>query len=265
MKLQGYDGNWEQCISQVNQANQKIATAKQGMSDRITKGKGSEYFQKGCWYPENFNVVNKRILVALGDYNPLIPHAKQAVLAHKDNKEFYLTDDVLLNKKPASQVLEEIAEQDKPKPIHEKRVFDIGKLQTHDIQTDSFADDNVIVFLARGEKPAQKYGNFLDKKLGIKKITFYLPSISEKDYARGFWLCRLGGDGRSDFDGYWGLNVDGGSLFGVCESAEGTSQKTSGRIIESPRLSEILKYSKPFIAQAVRKDFEKGLMAKFKK
>lgn len=266
MNLQRYNGNWEQCIFQVNKANKKIATSKQGIQDRISKGEDSDYFQKGCWYPENFNIVNGRILVALGDYNPLIPYAKEAVNVHKNNQELYLTDDILLNGKPASQVLEEIAEQDKSKPVYKRRVFDMGKIQTHDISTDSFADDKGIVFLARGEKLAQRYGKFLNDKAGIKQIRFYLSTIGNQNYARGFWLCRLDEGGRSGFDGNDRDFDDGdGSLFGVCGSAEGTSQKISERIIQGLKLSEILKYSEPFIAQAVREDFKKGLRAKFKK
>jgi len=48
------------------------------------------------------------------------------------------------------------------------------------------------------------------------------------------------------------------------KSAEGTSPKISREII-CPTLSELLKYSKPFVPQAVRKEFERGFRAKFQK
>ena len=155
MKLQRYNGNFAQCLAQLEEAEQKIATAKQGMQDRIAQGAGSDPCSKGAWFSENFNVVKGRILAAREDYNPLIQYAQQAVDAHKSNNEFYLIDDILLNKKPASQVLARIAEQDAKIPVPKKRVFDMGKAKTHDIPTDSFADDEGIVFLAQNKKLAK--------------------------------------------------------------------------------------------------------------
>ena len=178
MKLQRYNGNFAQCLAQLEEAEQKIATAKQGMQDRIARGVNSGPCSQGAWFSENFNVVQERILVAREDYNPLIQYAQQAVDAHKSNNEFYLIDDILLNKKPASQVLARIAEQDAKIPVPKKRVFDMGKAKTHDIPTDSFADDEGIVFLAQNKKLAKDYGLFLKNKAGIPEVTFYLPVLS---------------------------------------------------------------------------------------
>jgi len=230
MELQRYNGNFSKCLAEVVRAKQKIATAKQGMQYRIEQGVNSDAYKNGFWCPENFNVVDGRILAALGDYNPLIPYAEEAVKAHWNNREFYLNDAVLLNGKPAAEVLKEIAEQDSEKPVYKKRVLDLGQTQTHDVSTDSFADDKGIVFLARGKTFADKYGLFLKNKARTPKITFYLPSVSQENYSRGLWICRLGLGCRSDFDGYYrSLDIDNGSLFGVsCErSAEGASQKIS--------------------------------------
>jgi len=230
MELQRYTGNFSKCLAEVAKAKQKIATAKQGMEYRIEQGVDSDVCQGGFWCPENFNVVDGRILAALGDYNPLIPYAEQAVNAHRGGKEFYLNDAVLLNGKPATEVLKEIAEQDSEKPVYKKRVLDLGQTSTHDVSTDSFADDDGIVFLARGKTFANKYGLFLKNQAGIPEITFYLPSISQENYSRGLWLCGLDGGYWSNFGGnYRGFGYVVGSRFGVsCKrSAEGASQKIS--------------------------------------
>ena len=227
MELQRYTGNFSKCLAEVVRAKQKIATAKQGMEYRIEQGVDSDVCQGGFWCPENFNVVDGRILAALGDYNPLIPYAEQAVNAHRGGKEFYLNDAVLLNGKSATEVLKEIAEQDSEKPVYKKRVLDLGQTQTHPVSTDSFADDNGIVFLARGKISANRYGLFLKNKARTPKITFCLPFVSQENYSRGFWLYRLDLGGRSNlFGGYDRYFNDGdGSLFGVsCKrSAEGAS------------------------------------------
>jgi len=231
MELQRYDGNFAQCLAKVAGAKQKQTSTRQGMQYRIEQGVNSNACKKGFWGSENFNVVDNRILATIGEYNPLIPYAEQAVNCHRNGNEFYLNDNVLLQGKPATQVLKEIVEQDSGKPVSKRRVLDLGQAQTHNVPTDSFADDNGIVFLARGKKLANDYGLFLKNKAGISQVTFYLPSIQSKDYARGFWLCRLAVGDWSVFNGYdGGLGNDGGSVFGVrgkSKSAEGASQKIS--------------------------------------
>ena len=127
--------------------------------------------------------------------------------------------------------------------------------KTHGVPTDCFADDDAIVFLTEDKKRANKYGLWLRNKAGIAESKVYMQDLIGKDKSRGFWLNRLGYVSLSDFycnDRY--LYYVGGSLFGVYESAEGTSRK-----IHNPSLKEILKYSSPFIPQIAREEFEKGL------
>src|SRR3989344_3117975 len=247
MKLQRYNGNFTQCIAQAAKAEQKIATAKQGMQDRIAQGAGSDPCSKGAWFSENFNVVKGRILAAREDYNPLIQYAQTAVDAHRASNEFYLTEDILLNKKPASQILARIAEQDAKVPVSKKRVFDMGKAETHDIPTDSFADDKGIVFLAQNKKLAKDYGLFLKNKAGISEVTFYLPALSKQDYSRGFWLCRLDGDYWSGFDGYdRSFNNYDGSLFGVVCGEADDARKISKASTLDEKVMGALKQKKAF-------------------
>ena len=208
-----------------------IATARQYMQERIAQGVDSDICNEGAWTPENFNCINENIYGCLVEFNPLIPYREQAVNAHRNGQEFYLTKEVLLQEKPATQVILEAAEQDKKKPVAKRRVINLGKTKNHDIPTDSFADDDGIVFLARGKTSANKYGLFLKNKAGIPEVTFYLPSIQSQDYSRGCWLLRVGHGLSSDFDGY-GRNLydDVGSVFRVRGkvSAEG-AQKNSAR------------------------------------
>ena len=146
--------------------------------------------------------------------------------------EFYLTDDILLSGRIAKEVILEIAEKDFKKPDSRKRVINFGNLQTHQVETDSFGDDRGIIFLARGKKLANQYGLTLRKKEGINKVTFYLPKIQDRDYARGFWLSRVSGGSRSVFGGDYGYLANSyGSVLRVSgeESAEGALQKISPR------------------------------------
>jgi hypothetical protein len=127
------------------------------MKDRIERGvNDKEHFNSGAWTAENFNIVNGRIYGARASFNPLIPYAKQAVQAHKAGEEFYLTSKIVDSKgKPYSQLLVEIADKDSKKPLERQRVADLGKVTTVAVPTDSFADDDTIVFLAEGKKPAE--------------------------------------------------------------------------------------------------------------
>ena len=257
--LQRYNGNFAQCLAQIMKAGQTPATAKQVMRDRIKQGVKSDSYSKGTWIPENFNVVDGRILAARPEYNPLLKYAEQAVNCHRNNKEFYLTNNILLNENPASLILSEIAEQDAKKAVKNKRVYDMGKSKTHDVPTDSLADDKGIVFLAQGEKLAKEYGLFLKNEAGLPNVTFYLPLLSNKDYSRGLWLYSVAGDG-SNFDGYnRSLNSDYGFLFGVRNSAEGTQKN-----LQVPTLKQIIEASKPFVSDDSRENFEARIRKLYK-
>lgn len=221
MVLQRINGNWAHCLKHLGKL--KLATAKQGIEDRIARGiKDREHFERGAWFSENFNVVNERILGARAEYNPLIKYAEQATNAHKSANEFYLTDEIVdSNNIPYAKLLEQIAEQDAKKPIEEKRVIGLGKVKTHNVPTDSFADDDAIVWLAQGKELAHQYGKeFLLGKLGFKEVTVYHAPISKQNYTRGFWLCRLGWVGWSDFDCDGILGYGDGDVFGVSDSGE---------------------------------------------
>jgi len=270
MKIfQRYRGNFATALQKLAKAKQTFATPAQAMDERKKYGSNwsdASICTEGAWYNASFNEVGSRILATRGEFNPLIDNSEQAVKSMRTG-EFYL-EDVLLNGKPASQVLAEIAEQDAKKPVYRRRVADLGQIKSHDVPTDCFADDDTIVFLAESKKRASDYGLFLRNSAEIPHSRVYMQDIIGKDKSRGFWLSGLGVGGGSDFIGYGscrGVGDDDGSLFGVYGGAEGASKKISARAIKIPNLSELLKYSKPFVPQAARKDFERGLREKFGK
>ena len=256
---QRHEGNFAEALGKLAKAKpkQRFATPAEAMDERMRQGENADICTSGAWYNASFNEVNGRILATREQFNPLINYAQKTVDSMRTGG-FYLTDDILLNKKPVIKVLAEIAEKDAKKPVHKRRIIDLGKTKTHNVPTDSFADDDTIVFLAKGKERAEKYGLFLkNSKYNIQSSKVYMQDLVGKNKTRGFWLCRLDGDYGSEFYcDYRYLDVGLGSLFGVYESAEGTSKK-----FLKPSLKEIVKYSKRFVPKAVKDDFEKGLKA----
>jgi len=235
MNYKRHRGNFAVALKKVADAKQKqtFATPAQAMDERIRQGVNADICTEGAWYNASFSEVNKRILATRGQFNPLIDYAKQVVKAMKTG-EFYLTDKILLENEPAVKVLERIAEQDAKKPVYKQRVVDLGKIKTHNVSTDCFADDKTIVFLAENKTRANDYGLFLRNKEGIKQTKVYMQDIIGKNKLRGFWLYGLGvgwlyglGVGNLSEFGCDGRGLCGvsGSLFGGYESAEGTSPK----------------------------------------
>ncbi len=266
MKLQRIkSGNWAYCLSQLGKKT--LAEGREVMLDRIQKGNDSnEHINKGAWLAENTNLVNGKILMARKDYNPLIAYAEQAVAAHRNGKEFFLDDAVLLQKRPAIQVLFEVAKTDKDKLLHKRRVFTPSQKKIYYVAWDEFADDDVVVWHAQGKKLAKEYGRFIHNDFGIDNVTIYLPVTNLGNIARGNWLCRLGRNGRSNF--YCGdefLYGGGGSVFRVDSSAEDTPQKISREKvrISKPSLADVLKFSRKYVSEAARQEYESGISSMF--
>ncbi|MBS3088856.1 hypothetical protein J4402_03695 [Candidatus Pacearchaeota archaeon] len=207
-------GNWACCLSQLG--GRGVASTADVIKDAISDYKG--HCLGSIWTSENFNVVGGRILSARKEFNPLIKYARQAVESQM-SREFYLTPEIVdANGKPYAQLLEEIAEEDAGKPFGEKRVADFGETITHSVPTDSFADDDAIVFLTGGERLANKFGLFLRNKLPeelrLPSVMVYFMQLSDRDYSRGTSLCSLGKYSKSDIN--CGSNVylqDDGVIF----------------------------------------------------
>jgi hypothetical protein len=279
MKYERHLGNYAVALSKLRQG-QTFSTPRQGMEDRIVRGVGSDPCNRWAWFNACICEINGELYATKAEFNPLSAqdeqgrflYAQRAVDAMR-NSEFYLTSDVLLENEPTTQVLLRIAEQDRKKPMHLKRVLCLGQERTHDVPTDCFGDDKTIVFYAEGKKFAEKYGKFVRNAFGKNSIPtsrVYMQNLTGKDKIRGFALGRVGTDGRSNFncDNRY-LNSDNGSVFGGYESAEGDAKnlegKTSDRgLITRPSLGEVLRFSRKYVPQAVKKEFEDGLREKYK-
>jgi len=243
-----YNGNFAEALRELAESKpkQRFATPAEAMDERIRQGENADICTSNAWYNASFSEVDGRILGTRGQFNPLVNYAQKAVNS-MGKGEFYLTDDILLNRKPAVKVLAEIAEKDSKKPVHKRRVIDLGKAKTHDVPTDSFADDDTIVFLAEGKERANKYGLFLkNSKYNITSSRVYMQNLIGKNKTRGFWLYRLDDDGRSEFScNNRDLYLGGGSLFGVSdESAKGTSKKILKQFIRTYTQEEAERYLK---------------------
>lgn len=203
-------GDLAYCLKQLDIRDLRLASAKEGMLDRIERFNANPndktHFDSGAWFSENFNRVNKRILGARAEFNPLIPYIEQ--VAYKGYLP--LSEEVRIKSKPALQLLNEIAEKDAIKPLWERRVIDLGKVKTYNVPTDSFADDDTIVWLAQSKELARDYGLFLRKpEIDIKEVNVYNAESEGKDSAFGFWMYGLNKYFWSSFDG-------GGARFWCC-------------------------------------------------
>jgi hypothetical protein len=241
-EYQRQTGNFAVALGKVALAHQTFATPKEGIIDRMKKGVNSDACKRWAWFNASFNEVNGDILATRVKFNPLsvfdkqtqtFSYAQKAVDAMRTG-EFYLTDNILLGNKPAAEVLLEIAEQDSKRPIHKKRVINLGKKKTHDVSTDCFADDDTIVFLAEGYERARNYGLFIRNAFGENSIPIskvYMQDLIGKNKSRGFALSRVDTGSRSYFNCYnRDLYYDNGSLFGGYESAKGTQKNCKHKI-----------------------------------
>jgi len=228
-KLTRYDGNFVDCKSKIESVNQRIATAREGMLDRIKQGPNSHYSEKGCWHPEGTARIDRINYWCLVKYAPTIHYSQETLEANMAGKYLALTSDIKLRKKPASYIIKQIAEIDAKKPVEQRRVL-IPENQSscYPIQIDDFGNQEVPVFLARKPKLAQEYGNFLKNYCGITSVNIYQLSGNE-DIASGFWLCRLEHGDNSNFCGDDRFSNDGSSLFGVAKR-EALSQRRSSTL-----------------------------------
>src|SRR3989338_11238391 len=121
---QRYDGNFAVCLKKLANAKpkQRFATPAEAMDERIRQGENADICTSGAWYNASFSEVDGRILGTRGQFNPLVNYAQKAVDSMRAGG-FYLTDDILLNGKPAVKVLAEIAAKDSKKSVHKRIVI----------------------------------------------------------------------------------------------------------------------------------------------
>jgi len=213
MELKRYTGTFPDCKAQIEKARQRIATARQGMQDRIRQGPNPPYSQNGCWHPEGTAKIDGTNYWCLGKFAPTTHYPQQTLEA---NRYLFLTDKIKLGKKPATQLIRKIAEQDVKLPVHKRRVLIPEKQDSFTVYSKYLGDVDIAQFLARDPKLAERYGKFLKDKCGIPQVWFYQIEEDEDNVGAGFWLRGLDRGDDSYFDGYNRDFYDGhGSLFGV--------------------------------------------------
>lgn len=220
VNLRKTQGNFVQALEKLNRAEpkQNLASIAKIMDERMNQSIDSDICNEGLWCPASFSEVQGRIFVTRERYNPLIPYAQKAVDVMRRG-DFCLTENILLQGRPASKVLTEIAERDYKKIVFWREVLDLGQLKSHTVPTDSLADDDTISFLVQSKPRANKYGKFLRDNFGISESRVYLPELSGKDRTMGFWFYRIHIDEKSSFMGNDNaLYYTKGSLLGICES-----------------------------------------------
>ena len=214
-----------------------IVSLEQFAKLRITQGKNSHVANYGSYAKEGFLYVPQKGIFLVRN-SPIFANAKEATAFHGKGEEFYLTQE---------QVDESLANS-------------VQFKDASSILTNRFAEDERTAFAFGGS--AKAYGEFLDDA-GIKNMPVYLNNLENKPFARQAWLHRLDGDNRSELNGdNWDLNFNY-TVRGV-RNVEPRSDETAS-VISTPSLADIAKYSKRFVPEVARNDFEKGLESLFRK
>ncbi len=217
MELERYNGTFPDCKAQIEEARQMIATARQGMIDRIRQGPDSHYLEDGCWHPEGTARINRTNYWCLQEFAPTTHYAQQTLEANARGDYLPLTNEIRLGEKPAVQLIKEIAEQDAKLPTHQKRVLIPKKQYSFPVLSEDLGDVDIAQFLARDPKLAEQYGKFLKDECRIPKVGFY--QINLDNVGAGLWLRRLIRGDHSYFSGNNMLFDGYGSLFGVSPEA----------------------------------------------
>jgi hypothetical protein len=270
MVLQRIIGNWAKCVEDAKARGLPLASAKEGIQDRMAPGNIEKHLS-GAWFPLAFVNLGEKIYGVRKEFNPLIPYAAKAVEAHRTG-EFYLTDEIVdATGKPFLVLIKETAGKDKNKRDGAKRVIDLGQAVTHAVSTANLAQDRAIVFVAESKRLANDYGPFLKNDLpeNLRRndiMVYHMKQTPQTQNAvRGFWLCGLDRDDRSDFGcGNGDLADDSGSVFGGSfdtNTSEASAQKISRPKvrISKPSFSEIRAYARRYVPTAVQPEFFKGL------
>jgi len=205
MESKIYYSSFPKCLEKIAKHNQKIGTTKDLMEKRMEEGLKSRVCYSSFWLPENYNIIDGKLFLSLQEYNPLILYSKEALNNSLRNifDPFILNESIQLNGKSASQIIPEIAEEDASKRLYERRVLLCEEPETpRFISSKSLGENEEIIFLARGEKLAKEYGEFLFN-CGIKQTAIYKPlQLINENFTKGFILNGLvGGKINSSFKG----------------------------------------------------------------
>jgi hypothetical protein len=228
---------FDEAKEELEKAGYQIISLEKSAELRMLEGKeafvskNGNYTREGVLYvPGKGKFLTKK--------SPIMANAKEATACHRSGKDFHLTD---------SQI--------------EEALSDSVLLSIKSVPTNRFSDCDITVY-AFGNS-AEKYGQFLKKDAGINEMSIWTADLKGKSFVKQVWLSWLGGDGGSDLLGAWDLD---GSLRvrGVRESAEGTAKSFEAPQIRATNIAEILQYSRIFVPEVAREQFEKGLTERLK-
>ena len=158
-----------------------LITLQQEAQLRIDKGPIAVISRYGNWVLEDVLYIPKRKPL-LTRMSPIAKNPIEATQAHREGRDFYLTD----------------------KQVDECLASDYVEIIEEEISTNRFKEHAVTAF-AFGEH-AENYGNFL-KENGIEEMPIFLADMQDEPFARKMWFWGL--EFRSDLDGwdlYLGLN-----------------------------------------------------------
>ncbi|MFA5060831.1 MAG: hypothetical protein WC494_00750 [Candidatus Pacearchaeota archaeon] len=214
----------------------KIISLEQFARLRIAQGKDSHVSNYGSYAREGFLYVPQKGIFLVRN-SPILANAKEATAYHRKNQEFYLNDE----------------------QVEAALVNSVQFKDSNLIPTNRFGEDERTVF-AFGEI-AGKYGEFLNEA-GIKEMLVYLANLESKPFARQAWLHGLVQDFRSVLNGY-DRNLGCSDAVRGVRNVEPLSGETVSTICV-PSLADVVRYSKSFVPEVARKDFEKGLETLFR-
>lgn len=161
LELELVSAQFDEAVEILSSINSEIISLSQSAELRIKYGKDFYFSKNGNWTKEAFIYVPRKG-VFLTKNSPIIKNSREAVQAHKNKNEYFLTD---------AQVGETLS--------NSIRVFGIN------IPTNKFKDNEITAF-AFGNL-AEKYGDFLYER-GIKEMPINLTCFSDKPFARQMHL-----------------------------------------------------------------------------
>jgi len=158
-------GNFDEGLKLLQKNNYSLISLKENAMLRIQEGPYADISLYGNWVKEGVVYVPKKGKF-LTNNDPINDHVEDALDAHLQGNDFYLTNEQV-----------------------EKYInVDAVELNNKSIPTNRF-NENEITNYAFGEQ-AEAYGNFL-KENGIDEMHIWLADLQEKPFARKLWFWTL--------------------------------------------------------------------------
>lgn len=263
--LTRFVGNRVDTLKAIARCRMRDSTASEGMRGRMLDvrecGRESSYFSYGGWHSEGTARINGVNYWCKASFAPTTLYPRQTLDANIKNRYLELTEDIKIGTKPATEVIQRIAEIDAKKPVSKRRILiptDQSFYYTR--ETRDLGSQDVPVFLAEDEDLANDYGDMLS---GFKLAFVAFKQLSGKEnIASGFEFDVLGDHTEgSCFQGdKKGFGWVAGSSFGVHRQVRSSiKKKDSDERILSPSLRDIQKYTLPFVSPNHKDIFLDGL------